>query len=155
MIRKIFSIFNLHTIVIVAEAVAVYFLFKHIDLKMSVNFDIISIAIIFPLVFTIRGAFRRREKALEHLSRFRSSLKTVENLINMNANLTEKEKLTVMSLVKETNHGLYDYLETSSEDSTDFDKKFGQRTLRLAFSIDNQKVIEAVIKLKNWFKNNY
>ena len=38
---------------------------------------------------------------------------------------------------------------------TDFDKKFGQRTLRLAFSIDNQKVIEAVIKLKNWFKNNY
>ena len=38
---------------------------------------------------------------------------------------------------------------------TDFDKKFGQRTLRLAFSIDNQKVIKAVIKLKNWFKNNY
>ena len=38
---------------------------------------------------------------------------------------------------------------------TDFDKKFGQRTLRLAFSIDNQKVIEAVIKLKNWFKKNY
>ncbi|MAI30029.1 MAG: aminotransferase class I/II-fold pyridoxal phosphate-dependent enzyme [Pelagibacteraceae bacterium TMED124] len=38
---------------------------------------------------------------------------------------------------------------------TDFDKKFGHRTLRLAFSIDNQKVIEAVNKLKNWFKENY
>ncbi len=38
---------------------------------------------------------------------------------------------------------------------TDFDKKFGQRTLRLAFSIDNQKVIQAVIKLKKWFSQNY
>ncbi len=38
---------------------------------------------------------------------------------------------------------------------TDFDKKFGSRTLRLAFSIDNQKVIEAVTKLQNWFKQNY
>ena len=38
---------------------------------------------------------------------------------------------------------------------TDFDKRFGQRTMRLAFSIDNKKVIEAVTKLKNWFSNNY
>ena len=38
---------------------------------------------------------------------------------------------------------------------TDFDKKFGLRTMRLAFSIDNQKVIEAVTKLKEWFKLNY
>ena len=34
---------------------------------------------------------------------------------------------------------------------TDFDKKFGHRTMRLAFSIDKQKVIEAVTKLKKWF----
>ena len=38
---------------------------------------------------------------------------------------------------------------------TDFDKKFGQRTMRLAFSIDNQTVIEAVTKLKKWFMRNY
>ena len=38
---------------------------------------------------------------------------------------------------------------------TDFDKKFGLRTLRLAFSSDNQKVIEAVTKLKKWFEQNY
>ena len=38
---------------------------------------------------------------------------------------------------------------------TDFDKKFGHRTLRLSFSIDNQKVIKAVTKLKQWFAQNY
>ena len=39
----------------------------------NIDLTLLSIAIIFPLVFTIRGAFRRREKALEHLSRFRAS----------------------------------------------------------------------------------
>ena len=38
---------------------------------------------------------------------------------------------------------------------TDFDKKFGLRTMRLAFAIDNQKVIEAVRKLRKWFEENY
>ena len=31
----------------------------------DIDLTLISIAIIFPLVFAIRGAFRRREKALE------------------------------------------------------------------------------------------
>ena len=38
---------------------------------------------------------------------------------------------------------------------TDFDKKFGHRTMRLAFSSDKRKVIEAVKKLKQWFTQNY
>ena len=38
---------------------------------------------------------------------------------------------------------------------TDFDKKFGHRTLRLAFSSDKRKVLEAVKKLKEWFTQNY
>ncbi len=38
---------------------------------------------------------------------------------------------------------------------TDFDKKFGLRTMRLAFAMDNQKVIEAVRKLRKWFGENY
>jgi hypothetical protein len=41
----------------------------------NIDLTLISIAIIFPLVFAIRGAFKRREKALEFLARFRSALK--------------------------------------------------------------------------------
>ncbi|MEK9614276.1 MAG: hypothetical protein VW080_10185, partial [Flavobacteriaceae bacterium] len=52
------------------------------EFKVFYNIDLtlLSIAIIFPLVFTIRGAFRRREKALEHLSRFRARLYTVTQI---------------------------------------------------------------------------
>jgi aspartate/methionine/tyrosine aminotransferase len=38
---------------------------------------------------------------------------------------------------------------------TDFDKKFGHRTIRLAFSSDKQRVVEAVTRLKKWFMQNY
>ncbi len=38
---------------------------------------------------------------------------------------------------------------------TDFDKKFGHRTMRLAFSSDKEKVMEAVTRLKKWFMHNY
>ena len=91
MIKKIFSIFNLHTIIIVAEAVGVYYLFQHIDLKMSVNFDIISIAIIFPLVFTITGAFNKRQESLNYLSIFRTKIITLQNIFGAVEGVSKKE----------------------------------------------------------------
>ena len=68
-------ILNFRTLI----ALTISIIIPYVAYKFNVNYDIdltlISIAIIFPLVFTIRGAFRRREKALEHLSLFRASLK--------------------------------------------------------------------------------
>ena len=43
----------------------------------NIDLTLISIAIVFPLVFTIRGSFQRRENALEHLSLFRGALKAI------------------------------------------------------------------------------
>ena len=37
----------------------------------------------------------------------------------------------------------------------DFDKKFGSKTMRLAFSISNKIVSEGVNKLYDWFVKNY
>jgi len=49
-------------------SVLVTYLSIQYNLGYNVDLTLLSIAIIFPLVFNIRGAFRRREKALEHLS---------------------------------------------------------------------------------------
>jgi hypothetical protein len=62
------------------------------QLGYNVDLTLLSIAIVFPLVFNIRGAFRRREKALEHLSRFRSSLKTLYFYVQMGTELTPEDK---------------------------------------------------------------
>ncbi|MFQ3340846.1 MAG: hypothetical protein ACI9TK_000500, partial [Flavobacteriaceae bacterium] len=58
----------------------------------NIDLTLLSIAIIFPLVFTIRGAFRRREKALEHLSRFRASIITVINVFVSSPKVSKEDK---------------------------------------------------------------
>jgi aspartate/methionine/tyrosine aminotransferase len=37
----------------------------------------------------------------------------------------------------------------------DFDKKFGQKTVRLSFSSETSIVLDGVDRLYNWFKKNY
>jgi hypothetical protein len=82
-----------------------------------------SIAIIFPLVFTIRGAFRRREKALEHLSRFRASLLTVKNYFH-NSKMPDELKADssqVLQELKDTSgydiklKAAFDFITTNKE----------------------------------------
>jgi predicted membrane chloride channel (bestrophin family) len=81
-----------------------------------------SIAIIFPLVFTIRGAFRRREKALEHLSRFRASLLTVKNFFH-NSKMPDELKEESSQLLQELNDALFGHLNTKNEDTSAYDIK--------------------------------
>ena len=73
-------ILNRKTLIAVLISFSVTLISYKFSITYNIDLTLISIAIIFPLVFTIRGAFRRREKALEHLSLFRGSLKTVENI---------------------------------------------------------------------------
>ena len=84
------------------------------DITYNIDLTLISIAIIFPLVFTIRGAFRRREKALEHLSLFRASLKTVESIIS-SSKLEANDIKYGIELVNNSNKGLFKYLSNSAK----------------------------------------
>jgi len=65
---------------------------------------------IFPLVFTIRGSFRRREKALEHLSQFRSSLKTLYYYVVSNDKLSEDDKNEFYTVLLEISKTVLDHL---------------------------------------------
>ena len=79
------------------------------DVIYDIDLTLISIANIFPLVFGIRGAFRRREKALEHLSKIRSSLMSIKFALMTNEKLTKEEvetgKILLMNILNElTSH---------------------------------------------------
>ena len=79
----------------------------HFEVIANIDLTLLSIAIIFPLVFTIRGAFRRREKALEHLSRFRASLKTVINILNSSIKVPQEEKEQASEILHAVNENLF------------------------------------------------
>ncbi|NNE03348.1 MAG: hypothetical protein HKN52_09300 [Eudoraea sp.] len=81
----------------------------------------LSIAIVFPLVFTIRGSFRRREKALEHFSKFRSALKTVHYFINSNNQLLEEQKKEMSDILLDISEKTTDHLRNNNENTKDLD----------------------------------
>jgi hypothetical protein len=85
-----------------------------------VDLTLLSIAIIFPLVFTIRGSFRRREKALEHLSQYRSAMKTLFYFTST-SNLTEEEKNKLDIILKDIGEKTLARLKIQNEEIKDLD----------------------------------
>lgn len=91
------------------------------NINYNVDLTLLSIAIIFPLVFTIRGSFRRREKALEHLSEFRSTIKTVKYFLESNPELPDESKKEAERILLEINHKVLDHLSKVDSSLKDLD----------------------------------
>lgn len=72
--KKYSQIINIRTFQVLLICLLTSFFMLRYDIRYDFDLSIIGIAIVFPLVFSIRAAFRRREKAMEYLSRFKASL---------------------------------------------------------------------------------
>ena len=83
---------NWRTLRVIVLSALLTYLSVYLNLAFDVDLTLLSIAIVFPLVFSIRGSFRRREKALQHFSQFRSALKTMYYYISSNEILTQSQK---------------------------------------------------------------
>lgn len=91
------------------------------ELIYNIDLTLLSIAIIFPLVFNIRGSFKRREKALEHLSSFRSSLITVHYFFMNSANLPDEDKQIITVILNDISDKLIIHLRNNGYDTNDLD----------------------------------
>ena len=118
-------ILNSRTLFAIIISIIVPIIAYRYNINYNVDLTLISIAIIFPLVFNIRGAFRRREKALEHLSLYRASLKTVENII-LSSKLEIEEINQGTELIKKSNEGLIDFLDNIENDTSIHDNNINQ-----------------------------
>ena len=118
-------ILNSRTLFAIIISIIVPIIAYRYNINYNVDLTLISIAIIFPLVFNIRGAFRRREKALEHLSLYRASLKTVENII-LSSKLEIEEINQGTALIKKSNEGLIDFLDNIENDTSIHDKNINK-----------------------------
>ncbi len=109
------------------------------------DLTLLSIAIIFPLVFSIRGSFRRREKALEHLSEFKSTLHTVSNFLLSNPKLVDLYKKDVDAILLNINSTVLNHLASQDKSLTKVDKSINQV---YEFVIDKNDTISRQIRDK-------
>ena len=108
--EKYLSIVNIRTLVALSITALVTFLTINFNFQYNFDLTMISIAIIFPLVFTIRSAFKRREKALEFLSRFKAGLITTDAAIQSNTKIPIEDKNSIRETILEVSKNLKEYL---------------------------------------------
>ncbi len=113
------------------------------DLSFNVDLTLLSIAIIFPLVFTIRGSFRRREKALEHLSEFLSSVKTVKYCLMSSERISPEKKAEAEEILVEINNKTIEHLAAKGNDIKELDNISHKI---YAFALREENLIPAKIK---------
>ena len=79
-IKVIYSAINFRMIVIVLETLLIYFFYDKFDFNLQIDFTILSIAIVFPLVFSITSAYQKRQEAIGEFNSFRNKMIELTNL---------------------------------------------------------------------------
>lgn len=103
-------------------SVIVTYVSIHFNLGYNLDLTLLSIAIIFPLVFNIRGAFRRREKALQHLSQYRSALVTINFYLQTSTDLSEEDKKKTEDILARISDETLHHLKDNEENVDAVDK---------------------------------
>lgn len=130
-------------IVLIVSIVSVFICY-HYTINFKVDLTLLSIAIIFPLVFTIRGSFRRREKALEHLSQYRSAMKTLYYFCTT-SNLVETEEETLKILLESIERKTIFHLKSRDANIKDLDEEIDKL---YSFIYDRRKSVSKSLKDK-------
>ena len=98
-----------------AISVIVTYISIHFNLGYNLDLTLLSIAIIFPLVFNIRGAFRRREKALQYLSKYRSALVTISFYLKTSTDMSEEDKNRTLDILARISDETVRHLKDNEE----------------------------------------
>ncbi|MDG1968256.1 MAG: hypothetical protein P8I30_02400 [Flavobacteriaceae bacterium] len=120
---KYLSILNHRTLITFLLSLLVPFCAFHFEIIYNIDLTLISIAIIFPLVFAIRGAFKRREKALEFLSLHRGALKTISYYFLSSRKLSDDAKIEIVSILEDLSESFLNHLSLSNYDTSKIDQK--------------------------------
>ena len=143
--NQYFSIINKRTLFTLIISIIVPYVCYFYNIKYNIDLTLISIAIIFPLVFAIRGAFRRREKALEHLSRFRGSILTLQHCFATNSKLSDDKKIEIHDNISAISDKLLIHLKTSEISIQEIDSVINKIE---QFVHNNEEAISGGFRLK-------
>jgi uncharacterized membrane protein len=73
-LRHFLRIIDGQTAIVTLVALACTYACLQLGIMVDLPFELVGVAIVFPIVFTISGAFQRREGALAELAEFRANL---------------------------------------------------------------------------------
>jgi len=113
--KKYLSIFNLQTLLVTGLSLLSCYLSVRFELRIYADFLIIGLIIVFPLTFSMREAFKRRERCLQYLSLMKASLQSVFYSLQ-NSKLGDHKTAEFGNIAQSISETLIRYLSKASDD---------------------------------------
>ena len=143
--KKYFYVLNYRTFVAVLIAVLATWLSYKYSLIFNLDLTLISVAVVFPLVFTLGSAFQRREKALEHLGRAKGALAAIKYCFSFTDKIDESRRKEIFQKVNDVESQLIAHLYSESDDKTKLTQSVGEIQ---AFVTANRKELGRSLALR-------
>ena len=86
--RNFTIVFNIKVFFVLLITSVVYYLCLKFNFVIDNDYNIISIAIIFPLVFSITSAFNKRQESLKYFSELRSNLISISDFFSSKSEIS-------------------------------------------------------------------
>jgi len=111
---------NIRTFIILALSQLSCFIAIKYNFTLNFDFVLFGLAIAFPLGFSIQSAFKRREKALEYLSLFKSGLLALHYSFRTTKKLSSEKKSEIRNILVNASDELLHQLRSSDGDMNNF-----------------------------------
>jgi len=138
--KKYTSAINYRTLISVFISIVATWISLKYSLVFNLDLTLISVAVVFPLVFTLGSAFQRRERALEHLGRAKAALAAIKYSFSFSKKINQDEKEAIYSDISNVKTQLIKFLYSETEDKT---------ALKLSISKIQSFITENQEKLSN------
>ena len=114
-IKGLTAVINFRVFIVTITTLIAFYLCHKYELKIFVDFNVISIAIVFPLVFTITGAYQKRQDALRLLSDYRANLVGISDYFKTVYKMPKENIKKCNSLLSSVSNSLYEMLTDKSQ----------------------------------------
>ena len=147
------SVFNYRLLFILVETVIVFFLYREYQITIDFDISIVSIAIVFPLVFSITSAYQRRQEAIGLFLDFRNKIIDLTNIFFAVDKIEKKDYDLLFNKLFGIQTSLINYL--TKEDSNDIFEQIRQERKDVLRIIDDRKKLfnerekDSLIRVKN------
>lgn len=116
--HKYLSIIDRKTANVLVLCSAITFFCLRYGYTSNLNITLFSLAVIFPLVFTIREAFKRRDNVIQLLSVFKSNLNATYYCLITNPKMDDEKKAFIAQELADLSTLFFNSLYSSKHDAT-------------------------------------
>ena len=151
--KAITSVFNYRILIILIETVLVYFLYNHYKINLAIDFTIISIAIVFPLVFSITSAYQRRQESIETFAEFRNKIIDISNIFYAVNGVQKEDYSKIYNELIEAQNLLVEYIKSPDGNTKFNDLRNKRKAILLLIDsykhLFNEREKDSLIRVKN------